>query len=144
MNMATKRQFAQQYAATFLETSLSEASPHKLIAMLYDGVLKNLNLGKLFIEKKDYAKKSEHLNKALAIINALRDGLDMERSKDISDNLYGLYDYCYRKIFESSNKNDAETIQEIIDILKELSQAWKSMPENMKRISRDQMDKISA
>ncbi len=144
MNMALKKQFAQQYASNFVETSVSEASPHKLIEILYAGALKNLNLGKFFIDKKDYAKKSEHLNKALSIINALRDGLDMERGEEVSGNLYNLYDYCYRKTFESSSKNDAETVQEVIELLKEVSEAWKQMPDNIKRVSQEQIEKISA
>jgi len=143
MNMALKKQFAQQYASNFVETSASEASPHKLIEMLYEGALKNLNLGKLFIDQKNYEKKSEHLNKALSIIAALKDGLDMSRG-EVSDNLYSLYDYCYRKTFESSSKNDAKLIEEVIDLLKEVSEAWKSMPENMKRVSREQIEKMSA
>ena len=144
MNMALKKQFAKQYATTYVETSISEATPHKLIEMLYDGALKNLNLGKYFIEHKNHEKKSEHLNKALSILNASRDGLDMERGKEVSGNLFDLYDYCYRKTFEASTKSDAEAVDEVITLIKDVADAWKAMPDNMKRVTKEQMDKMSA
>jgi len=49
MNMALKNKFAQQYANNFIETAVSEATPHKLVEMLYEGAIKHLNLTKVLI-----------------------------------------------------------------------------------------------
>lgn len=144
MNMALKKQFAQQYANNFVETSVSEASPHKLIAMLYEGALKNLMIAKVFIDQKNYSKKSEHINKALSIINALRDGVNLEKGGEVAENLFALYDYCYRKVFEGSIKNDIEALDEVVAHIKGLEEAWTQMPENIKRVTKEQIDKMSA
>lgn len=143
MNMALKKQFAQQYANTYVETSVSEASPHKLVEMLYDSALKNLGIAKVFIEQKDYAKKSVFLNKALSIISALRAGVDMEKGGEVAVNLYALYDYCYRQTFEASVKNDAAIVDEVIELISEISDAWKQMPNNIKSVSKEQLDNMS-
>lgn len=144
MNMALRNKFAQQYASTYVETSVSEATPHKLVAMLYEGALKNLNLAKFFIEKQDFAKKSEHTNKALAIINSLRAGVDLEKGGDVAGNLYDLYDYCYRRVFEGASKNDAEIVQEIIGLINDVQASWAQMPDNVKYASKDQIEKINS
>ena len=142
MNMALKKQFVQTYANNFVETAVSEASPHKLIEMLYDGALKNMNLAKVFIEQKNFEKKAEYINKALSILNSLRDGVDLKKGGDVAQNLYALYDYCYKKLFEVSVKNDLTLLNEVIEHIKTVSEGWKAMPDNFKRLSKEQIDKM--
>lgn len=144
MNMAMRNKFVQQYANNFVETAVSEATPHKLVEMLYEGANKNLNLSKFFMQNKNYEKKSEHANKALSIINALRDGVNLEKGKEVGENLYGLYDYCYRKTLEASAKNDPVLVDEVIDILKDLSEAWQEMPDNIKRANKNQIQSLGS
>jgi flagellar protein FliS len=144
MNMAMKNKFVQQYASNFVETAVSEASPHKLVEMLYDGAVKNLTLMKVFIEQKNYEKKAEHANKALSIINALRGGVELEKGGDVAQNLYALYDYCYRRTFEASAKNNIEVVEEVLEHIKGLRDAWQQMPDNYKRASREQLAQLSA
>lgn len=144
MNMAMRNKFAQQYAVNFVETAVSEASPHKLVSMLYEGAIKNLNLAKFFIQNQDLDKKSEHINKALAIINSLRAGVDFDKGGEVAENLYSLYDYCYRRLFEASSKNNIEIISEVIELMNELNESWNLIPEDMKSISKEQIDKIKS
>ena len=142
MNMALRNKFAQQYANNYVETAVSEATPHKLVEMLYEGALKHLNLTKVFIDQKNFEKKSAHVNKALSIMNALRAGVDLEKGKDVGGNLYDLYDYCYRRTFEASSQNDSIIINEVIGLIKGLDEAWKQMPDDIKRVSKDQIDNL--
>lgn len=140
MNMSMRNKFAQQYANNYVETAVSEASPHKLVEMLYEGVIKSLTLAKVFIEQGNYAKKAESSNKALSIINSLRDGVDLEKGGDVASNLYELYDYCYRRTIEASSNNDITILEELLEHFKTLNDAWKQMPENIKRVSKSQLE----
>ncbi|QCU90459.1 flagellar export chaperone FliS [Thiomicrorhabdus sediminis] len=142
MNMALKKQFAQAYSNTFVETAVSEASPHKLIQMLYDGALKNMNLAKVFLEQKNFEKKSAHINKALSILGSLRDGVDVDKGGNVGSNLLEIYDYCYRTLFAASAQNDIAKVDEVIDLIKSISDAWQQMPDNIKRASKEQLDRI--
>ncbi len=144
MNLALKRQFTKQYANNYVETAVSEATPHKLVEMLYDGAIKNMNLAKVFIEQKNYEKKAEHINKALAILNALRAGVDLKKGGDVAQNLYDLYDYCYRTLFKVSAQNDVKLLDEVLAHIAGLSDAWRKMPDNFKRISKEQLEKVSS
>ncbi|QKI89557.1 flagellar export chaperone FliS [Thiomicrorhabdus xiamenensis] len=139
MSYAAQNKMAQQYAKNFVETAVSEATPHKLVDMLYSGAIKNLKLAKLFIEQKQFAKKAEFSNKALAIISSLKDGVDLERGGDVAENLFSLYDYCHRTVFEATAKNDIAKIDEVIEHISGLQGAWQQMPEEIKRASKDQL-----
>ncbi len=142
MSLALKRQFTKQYANNYVETAISEATPHKLVEMLYDGAIKNMNLAKVFIEQKNYEKKSEYINKALAILNALRAGVDLGKGGDVAQNLYNLYDYCYRTLFTASAQNNLEVLNEVLEHVLLLKAAWSEMPDNFKRVSKEQLDKV--
>jgi len=139
MNMALKKQFAQQYANTHVETSVSEASPHKLIEMLYEGALKNMFIAKVFIEQNNFEKKSEHVNKALSILMSLREGVDFDKGGEVAGNLYDLYEYSYRRLVRASLDNDNTGVDEVIEIIKNLSDAWKQMPDTFKKLSSEQL-----
>jgi len=142
MSLALKRQFTKQYANNYVETAVSEATPHKLVEMLYDGAIKNMNLAKVFIEQKNYEKKSEYINKALAILNALRAGVDLDKGGEVAQNLYNLYDYCYRTLFTASAQNSLEALNEVLEHVLLLKGAWSEMPDNFKRVSKAQLDKV--
>ncbi|BBP43126.1 flagellar export chaperone FliS [Thiosulfativibrio zosterae] len=144
MSLAARKNFAQQYANTYLETSISEASPHRLIELLYEGAMKNLKLSKIFIEQKNYEKKSEHLNKTLSIVISLREGVSLDKGGDVAQNLYALYDYCYRRLVKASIKNDIEILDEVLGYIAELSEAWKQIPDNYKKLSKDSLDKLAS
>lgn len=143
MNMAMRNKFVQQYANNYVETAVTEASPHKLVEMLYDGAIKNLTLTKVFIEQKNYEKKSEASNKALAILNSLKAGVELDKGA-VAENLYALYDYCYRKTLEASAKNNPLIVDEVLEHIKGLREAWTQMPENIKRASKEQLKMLSA
>lgn len=141
MNMNMTNKFAQVYANNYIETSVTEATPHKLVSMLYEGAIKNVHLMKFFIEKKDFEKKSDHSNKLLGILSALRNGVDLDVGGEVSENLFNLYDYCYRKTLEASRLNDIAILNNVQEIIETLQEAWSQMPDSIKRASKYELDR---
>jgi len=142
MNMALKKQFIQQYANNYVETAVSEAGPHKLIQMLYEGAIKNMNMAKVFMQQKNFEKKSTHINKTLAILASLRNDLDLEKGGEVARNLDGLYEYCYRTLFKASVENDLSMLEEVMEHIQTVSNAWQQMPDNIKNASKEQLDRL--
>lgn len=143
MSYAAQNKMAQQYAQNFVETAVTEASPHKLVELLYAALVKNLKLTKVFIEQKNYPKKAEFSNKAIAILNELREGVDLDLGGEVAENLYSLYDYCYRTVFTASIQNDIQKIDEVVEHVSGLQEAWHQMPENIKRASKAEIRQAS-
>lgn len=139
MNLAMRNKFAQQYANNYVETSVAEATPYKLVQLLYEAGLKHLAVVKVFIERRDMQKKSEHVNKVIGVLHGLKAGLDLEAGGDVAANLWALYDYLIRRTFEASAKNDVKVFDEVAARLKDLSEAWAMMPSEYQTLSHDQI-----
>ena len=113
------------YANVGLETGVASASPHKLIIMLYDGVLAALLTAKANMIAGNIAVKGTAISKAINIIdNGLRVSLDIKAGGEIAENLDALYDYMSRRLFHANLKNDAIAVDEVHSLLSGLREAW--------------------
>ena len=113
------------YATVGLETGVAAASPHKLVVMLYDGVIVSLLSAINNIKSANIGAKGAALSKAITIIdNGLRASLDKNAGGEIAQNLDALYDYMSRRLLEANIKNDTTIIEEIHGLMASLRDAW--------------------
>ena len=113
------------YRTVGVNTAVDAADPHRLILMLYDGLLRHLRMGKAHMQKGDLAAKAAALSKATSIINqGLRASLDEEKGGEIAQNLKALYDYSERQLLHANVRNDATKIDEVIALFEPLREAW--------------------
>ncbi|WP_232504056.1 flagellar export chaperone FliS [Thiomicrospira microaerophila] len=134
-----KNKFAQAYANNYVETAVSEATPYKLVKLLYEAGLKNVAVIKVFIQRKDMEKKSEFVSKLIGVLYGLRGGLDLQAGGEVAANLYALYDYMIRLSFQASAKNDIAKFEEVEGLLKDLNEAWAQMPAEFQSLSQSQL-----
>ncbi|MGB0205143.1 MAG: flagellar export chaperone FliS [Neptuniibacter sp.] len=118
----------KQYQSVDLRATIETASPHKLISMLLDGLLGALAKAKGGIERESIEERTAQLNKASEIVVGLKGSLDQEKGGELSGNLDSLYDYMIRAIYEANRNNDAEKVQEVMNLALELKQGWSGMP----------------
>ena len=104
----------KQYQQMNVQTSVMDASPHQLIAMMFDGLVSRLAMAKGFISRRDYEGKSRCLGSAITIIGALQDALDADNGGEIAENLDQLYLYMTRRVFAAGVANDVDIIDEVI------------------------------
>ena len=109
-------------AEAYKRQQIMTATPEALTLMLYNGCLKFMGEGKEAIEAKQYEQANTSLQKAQQIISEFRITLNMDY--DISHQLMPLYNYCYDRLVEGNMKSDSALVQEAIDIIKELRDAW--------------------
>lgn len=113
----------KQYRKLGIESEVSNASPHRLIQMLFEGALGRLAAAQGAIARNDLAAKGEHLGKAISIIGGLRGSLDMSAG-ELSENLDRLYEYMNFRLLEASSQNDVDKVAEVIQLLKTLKSGW--------------------
>ena len=68
--------------------------------------------------------KSKALNKAVNVITALADSLDMEKGGEISNNLSKLYEFINMRLLNANLNNDPLMLDEAVRVLNELREAW--------------------
>lgn len=119
---------SQAYAKVGLQSSVMSASPHKLIALLFDGALSALAKADICLEQGNIAGKGHFITRAIDIIgNGLKTGLDMEKGGELSQNLAELYDYFCRQLIQVNLHNDRELLTTIRNLLNEIADAWRQI-----------------
>lgn len=119
---------SQAYKQVNLETSVSQASPHQLIVLLFDGALNAIRLADLYIQKGDIAGKGKAISKAINIIdNGLKSCLDLDQGGEIAENLDQLYHYISQQLVLVNLHNDREKLQTCFDLLDNIAQAWREI-----------------
>jgi len=115
----------------YLEQKIMAARPEQLTLMLYEGLVRFLKQGKLFMNggKESFQKVNNSLQRAQAIMNELRSTLDMEF--DISENLDALYEYMVRRTVEANIDKDQEILDEVVGLAEELRDTWQEAMEKI-------------
>lgn len=117
------------YKAVGIKDDLAVADPHRVIQLLMQGALENMAKAKGFIERNDFAGKSEAVSKSISIISSLQGCLDMSAG-EISDNLFALYDFMLNHLIIASREKSVAKLDEVIEILLVIKSAWDQIPVN--------------
>jgi len=111
----------------YQQATITTQSRGRLVVMLYDGAIKFLKLAIKELEAKNYAAKGHYINRAQDIISELNAVLDMEAGGEITRNLRSLYLFMNRHLGRANAKRDPNMIQDVIRLLEELNQGWKTI-----------------
>lgn len=123
-NKKGSKMYANTAYNTYAQNNIGIESPEKLIAMLYEGVLRFNAQAKKAIKEKNIEKKVYWINRSIAIITELISVLDMKQGQ-VSQYLEGLYAYEIRLLGAASLENDTDKIDEVSNVFKGLSEAWR-------------------
>ncbi|WP_426399075.1 flagellar export chaperone FliS [Ralstonia sp. R-29] len=123
--MYAARRAIGAYAQVGIETSVVDANPHRLIAMLFEGARAALNVAGIAMERGDVLAKVRAIDKAISIIGqGLQASLDHQRGGDIAVQLNTLYDYMLRRLLVANANNDPAILAEVDGLLVPLQDAW--------------------
>lgn len=116
---------ANAYAKVGVETGVLAASPHKLIAMLFDGAMIALSTALFQMRAGNIAAKGQAISKVILIIDSgLRASLDKKVGGSIALSLDSLYEYMSNRLLIANLKNEPEILEEVQRLLLELKSAW--------------------
>jgi flagellar secretion chaperone FliS len=124
--MNEKKNVAKMYKRKQIES----ASPGRLIVMLYEAILENLDKAEAVL-KEDVAEKYEKFHNymmvAQNIITELTVALDMEQGGEVAKNLFRLYDFCNWRLVDGNVKKDPKAIREVRKVLIVLKEGWEEI-----------------
>ncbi len=120
---------AQAYN-NYKKASVETVPQEKLLLMLYDGALKNINNAKHAIEQKDINLAHQQIIKAEDIIVELMATLNMEY--DISHKLIVLYEYLLNELVQANVKKDISKLELVEEFLNELKNTWEDAIKQLK------------
>ena len=124
---AAPRNALNAYRSLGVETSMVDASPHRLIAMLFEGALESIARARGALERRDTDTRAKALNRAVRIIDeGLKASLD-PAGGEMSTNLRNLYQYISQRLLAANLRGDAAALDEAARLLTELSQSWQGI-----------------
>ncbi|WP_020209460.1 flagellar export chaperone FliS [Gilvimarinus chinensis] len=123
MHSYDSQKAVSQYRQLGLQGEVSNASPHRLIQMLFEGLLQQLDLASAAFDRKDIAARGEHLGRAIAIVEGLRDSLNLEVA-ELARQLDSLYEYCTLSLLNANKNQNPDQVREVRQLLWVLKTGW--------------------
>ena len=116
---------------SYHQTATMTAPPGQIILMLYDGALRFLERALAGFAFPDPAEQNmavhNNLQRAGDIIRELNCVLNLESGGELAETLRRLYDYFERRINTSNTRKQRAGIEEVIQHLSILRDAWAAM-----------------
>ena len=113
------------YAAVGVETGVAGASPHRLVAMLFDGFVDAIAQARGALASGQIEAKGRAIGRAARIVDeGLKASLDLKAGGALAADLAELYAYVTLRLTQANLKNDAAALDECLGLIQPLRQAW--------------------
>lgn len=124
-SLGARRPPANAYAQIGTSTATDDASPHKLIGLLYSTLLSDIHTARGAVQRGDTSAKGQAISRAVRIVDeGLAGALDMARGGEIAERLAALYDYLARRLTLANLNNDEAILAECAALVGTLKDAW--------------------
>lgn len=114
----------KQYQTVNVHAQVSEADPHRLIQMLFEGGLQRIAQAKGAMQHGNTPLKGELIGKSMGIIGGLRDSLDLSKGGELASNLDNLYSFMLQRLTIANLNNDAAILDEVAALLRDVKEGW--------------------
>ena len=123
----SKRQLGA-YQQVHVSTGVDGASPHRLVEMLFEGLLESFAQARGAIRHGNIEAKGQAIGRAVRIIDeGLRAGLNVEEGGQLAADLRDLYAYVTVRLTYANRHSDEAAIAECAQLIEPLSKAWAEM-----------------
>lgn len=130
---------ASAYARVGVETGVMGASPHRLIAMLYQGARQAIALARMHLQQGNVAARGEAIGKAISIVESgLQASLNRDVGGEIAARLDALYTYMGRRLLQANAQGSDAMLVEVDGLLATLEEAWTGIAPEVARMAAQQ------
>ena len=119
------QQFAGAYRQVGVQTMVAGASPHGLVALLFDGFMAAVHRAKGAMRNQDISAKGLAIGQAVRIVEeGLKSALDLKEGGKLAGDLSDLYSYVCMRLTQANLRNDEAALDECAALLTPLRDAW--------------------
>lgn len=110
--------------ATYMEASVATASPTRLLVMLCDRLVLDVQRGLSALQAGDRPEAHQQLLHAQDIVFELRTSLKPEGFVGGAE-LAAIYDYLYTQLVAANVRQDPALAQECLDVVRQIADTWR-------------------
>jgi flagellar secretion chaperone FliS len=129
--MYSQSRGAQQYRAVRSQGLVMDATPARLVQIMFEHVLSHLATAEGCMARikgnlplNDVIAKGSAIGKAVRLINQLDGTLDMEQGGQIAENLRNLYGYMLNRLTVANVNNDPSIVAEVAKLVRQIKSSW--------------------
>jgi flagellar protein FliS len=129
---ATNQRFAAAYRQIGAETAVADATPHRLVTMLFDGYADALVQARGALARGQTEQKGRAIARAVRIVGeGLRASLNLDDGGALAQDLHALYAYIETRLTMANLRNDDSMLEECQRLIQPLRDAWASIAERV-------------
>jgi flagellar secretion chaperone FliS len=127
---------ANAYARVGNETGVMGSSPHRLIALLFQGARQAIAQARFHLKQGEVGRRGETIGKAIRIIESgLQASLDRNAGGEVAARLDALYGYMSRRLLEANIKSNEAMLIEVDGLLATIEEAWTGIGPEVARMA---------
>ena len=115
---------ATHYKNVDLGSRIEGASPHQLVQLMYDELLRAIDAMAVAVKRGDYIQRGERQARALKILSGLETSLDFDKGGDIAASLAAIYREARRLLVAAGAANDEDKVGQVRTMIGEIAAAW--------------------
>src|SRR5947199_524598 len=112
-----------RYQSVDLSSRLERATPHQLVQIMYEELLKALDAMAYATTRGDYVQRGQRQSKALAILTGLETSLDFDKGGEVAAGLVTIYREARRLVIAGGREGDARHVAAARAVIHEISPA---------------------
>ena len=127
-----QRPLHQRHAAAYrqvnVETLVHGASPHQLVALLFDELMRNLTSARSALTRGDMTTKGAAIGKCVRVLEeGLKAGLNAQAGGTLAASLRTLYDGIIMRLTLANLRNDDMLLDEAQRLIHPIQDAWQEI-----------------
>lgn len=113
--------------AQYQNSKVLTASPAELTLMLYDGIIKFINMAIVATKEKDYEKANINAQKAQRIVDHLNETLNDKY--EVAKDFHNIYSCIMFALSQGNINKDVSEFERALDYTKSIRETWKQVME---------------
>lgn len=103
-------------SSSYREMEIHAASPHKLVVIVFEQLVVNLERARIAMERNDLELRVTALRRSREIVTELLGTLDFEKGGAIATELADLYQYMLYELVDVGTRGDLYTMRKLVNI----------------------------
>lgn len=103
-------------SSSYREMEIHAASPHKLVVIVFEQLVVNLERARIAMERRDVELRLTSLRRARDIVTELLGTLDFEKGGALANQLADLYQYLLFELVDIGQRGDLHVMRKLVTI----------------------------
>lgn len=110
--------------SSYREMEILSASPDRLLLIVFDQLVVNLERARIAMERKDVELRVASLRRARAIVTELMTTLDFDKGGPLANQLADIYQFMLYELVDVGQRGDVAVVNKLANIARNLREGF--------------------